>query len=182
MHTLNKNIHHNKRLVEFCLNKAYPEGNITVQRLIDDNLVNGTQVAELAISKTSGIPIDSIGYGMDLVDGSDVKTCTVQEKRQKTWLERNKQRTGEYNIRTEHVAVVGDICNKIGLLRVLIYNPFTQLWKYLIIPKNAFEQLKIIKITFNKLTGDIVGKYKQYEVPSWDKLCESIEYKIQKYK
>lgn len=182
MHTLAKNIHHNKRLIEFCLTKAYPDGIITVERLIDDNLVNGTQVAELAISKTSGIPMDSIGYGMDLEDGSDVKTCTVQEKKQKTWLEKNKQRTGEFNIRTEHVAVVDGICNKIGLLRVMIYNPFTQIWKYLLIPKSAFEQLKIIKITFDKISGSIVGKYKQYEVPSWEELCMKYEYVIQRYK
>ena len=181
MHTLAKNTHHNLRLIEFCLQKAYPDGNITVERLISDNLVNGTQVAELAISRTSGIPMDKIGYGMDLEDGSDVKTSTVQEIKNKTWLEKNKQRTGEYNISISHAAPVKDICNKIGVLRVIVYNPFTDKNHFLLIPKEAYEKLKIIKISFNKVTGDILGIYKQYEVDTWEKLCERCEYVIRKY-
>lgn len=182
MHTLAKNTHHNIRLIEFCLQKAYPDGGITVERLIADNLVNGTQVAELAISRTSGIPMDSIGYGMDLEDGSDVKTTTVQCKTNKNWLVKNKIRTGKYNLQTQHCAVVTKIVNKIGLLRVISYNPFTDKTHFLLIPKSVHEKLKVIKISFNKITGEIIGIYKQYEVEDWNALCARCEYTIQKYK
>lgn len=181
MHTLAKNTHHNIRLINFCLNKAYPDGEITVERLIEDNLVNGTQVAELAISRTSGIPMDSIGYGMDLEDGSDVKTCTVQLIRNKTWLEKDKIRTGEYNISETHAAPVKQISNKIGLLRIIVYNPFSDRTHFLLVPKSAYTHLKVVKITFDKITNEIKGMYKQYEVDCWNKLCEKTEYIIQKY-
>lgn len=179
MHTLNRNRHHNKRLIEFCLHKAYPDGIITVDKLIDDNLVNGTQVAELAISRTAGIPLDLIGIGMDLEDGTDVKTTTVQENKKKTWIVKDNQKTGKYNISISHAAPVKDIINKIGALRVIIYNPFTEKNHFLIIPKEVHQKVRLVKVTFCKTSGNIKGMYSKYEVPTWELLCQPCKFVIQ---
>lgn len=178
MHTLNKNIHHNKRLVEFCLNKAYPEGNITVQRLIDDNLVNGTQVAELAISKTAGIPLDSVGYGKDLIDGTDVKTATIYHRIKKQYYIKNNIRTNEFKEIPDHRAVIRDLTSKVGSLRIILYNPFFDRWYFLIVPNSRFN--KHLELRTNIQTGDLLGNIKEYEVESWEKLCAPCKFEIKK--
>lgn len=182
MHTLAKNTHHNIRLIEFCLQKAYPDGGITVERLIADNLVNGTQVAELAISRTSGISMDSIGHGMDLVDGSDVKTCTVYGHNTKTWKRKNNIKTGEFTVGIEHVARVTGINSKIGTLRVIAYNPFFDVWHYLIIPNKVYDGLYEVTLRFCKITGALIGKYVPYIVNSWEELCCPCIYELKKLK
>ena len=169
MNVLSKNQHHNKRLVEFCLGKAYPDGNITIDRLISDNLINGAQVAELAISKTSGIKLDPIGIGMDLQDGSDVKTMTIYSRIKKQFYIKNKIKTDKYREIIDHRACIKDLHSKIGSLRVILYNPFFNKWYYLIIPNNEFT--KTLEIRTDVLTGNILGKMAKYEVDTWDKLC-----------
>jgi len=173
MHTIAKNSHHNKRLIEFCLERAYPDGIITIERLIDDNIINGTQVAELAVCKTNGnVEIHPIGIGRDLTDDSDVKTVTVQENYKKTWLRRDKQRTGEYNISISHRAQVKDIVNKVGKLRIISYNPFLDHWKFFIVPNEVYGHLKKLTLTFCKESGEPIGIYKQYQVDTWEDLCK----------
>ncbi len=171
MHTLAKNAHHNDRLIKFCLEKAYPDGIITVDRLISDNLVNGTQVAELAVCRTNGVKLCSVGIGRDLEDDSDVKTVTVQENTKKTWLIKDKCKTGKFNTSTSHRAQVKDIVNKIGKLRVICYNPFFDIWSYYVIPYEVHCRLKKLTLTFDKDTGEVVGKYKQFETSSWEEMC-----------
>lgn len=169
MHTLAKNIHHNKRLIEFCLQKAYPDGIITVERLIDDNLVNGTQVAELAISKSSGIKLDSIGYGKDLEDGSDVKTVTIYSRSKKQWRYKNNVRTEEFKLVDDHRACIRDLNVKVGSLRIILFNPFFERWYYLIVPNNEFKNC--LEIRTDKVTGNLLGRVAKFEVDSWEKLC-----------
>jgi hypothetical protein len=174
MHTLQKNSHHNKRLIEFCLQKAYPDGIITIDRLIADNLINGTQVAELAVCRTNGfLDIHPIGIGQDLTDGSDVKTITVQDEKSKTWIVKNGKRTGEFLDRTLRRACVNEIKNKIGDLRVICYNPFNDEWKFFIIPNDVFKGMKKISISFDKQTHQPNGLYAKFEVPSWLDLCKN---------
>lgn len=180
MHTLAKNTHHNIRLIEFCLQKAYPDGIITVERLINDNLVNGTQVAELAISRSSGIAMDEIGYGMDLKDGSDVKTCTVYAHNTKTWKTQNKVKTGEFKVGIEHVARVTKINSKIGTLRVIAYNPFFDQWWFLIIPNSVYDGLYEVTLRFCMNTGRLIGKYSNYIVDSWEELCQPYVYELKR--
>lgn len=180
MHTLAKNTHHNKRLIEFCLHKAYPDGKITVEKLIEDNLVNSTQVAELAISRTSGIPLDEIGYGQDLQDGSDVKTTTVYGHNTKVWKKKNKVKTGEYSTGIEHVARVTGINTKIGSLRIIAYNPFFERWYYLIIPNSVYTNLYEVTLRFCMKTGELIGKYVPYIVNTWEELCQPCIYELKK--
>lgn len=173
MHTLASNRFHNERLIRFCLEKAYPDGLITVERLIEDNIINGTQVAELAVCKTNGnVEIHPVGIGRDLTDDSDVKTVTVQANQKKTWLKKEKQRTGEYNISISHRAQVKDIVNKVGKLRIIAYNPFFEDWKFFVVPKHVYGHLRKLTLTFDKETGEPLGIYKQYQVESWEDMCK----------
>lgn len=176
MHTLQKNIHHNKRLIEFCLEKAYPDGNITVERLINDNLVNGTQVAELAVSKTSGIKLDSIGYGKDLVDGSDVKTVTIYSRNKKQFYYKGKVKTDKFKVIVDHRALIHDLNSKIGSLRIILYNPFHDRWYYLVVPNHEYKNNLEIRTNIN--TGNILGKLAKYEVDSWDRLCAPCTFQL----
>lgn len=180
MHTLAKNMHHNKRLVEFCLSKAYPDGVITVERLIDDNLVNGTQVAELAISRTSGIKLDSIGYGKDLEDGSDVKTVTIYSRMKKQWVYKNNQKTEQYKLIEDHRACIRDLNVKIGTLRIILYNPYFDQWKYLLVPNMEFKNT--LEIRTCKTTGNILGRLSKYEVKTWDGLCAPSYFELKNIK
>lgn len=174
MHTLASNKGHNDRLIRYCLEKAYPDGIITVERLIEDNLVNGTQVAELAVCKTNGtVEMCPIGIGRDLTDDSDVKTVTVQESRKKTWLVKNKVRTGEYNISLSHRTKIKDVHHKIGKLRVICYNPYHDHWKFFVIPNEVFSGLKQLCMAFDKETGEPIGIYKEYEVSTWEEMCRN---------
>ena len=174
MHTLARNSHHNDRLIKYCLERCYPDGIITVDRLIEDNLVNGTQVAEMAVCRTNGmVEMCPIGIGRDLTDDSDVKTITVQENYKKTWLVQNKIRTGQYNISTSHRAQIKDVQNKIGKLRVICYNPFTDGWKFFVVPHEVYGHLRKLTFTFNKETGDVIGIYKDYEVETWEEMCKN---------
>jgi len=181
MHTLAKNQHHNVRLIEYCLTKAYPDGIITVERLINDNLVNGTQVAELAISKTSGVAMCTQGVGRDLVDNTDVKTTTVYAHNTKSWEIKDKKRTGNFKAGIEHVARVTGINCKIGALRIIAYNPFFERWYFLIVPNSIYHGLYEVTLRFSKENGDIIGKYIPYEVPTWEELCRPIQFEIRKY-
>jgi hypothetical protein len=173
MHQLKKNEHHNERLIRFFIEKAYPNGTPTVEELIQDNIINGTQLSELAISRTSGISMDDVGIGMDLSDGSDVKTTTVGPKPTKTWLKIDGVKSDKFNISVRHQAVVTKVKNKIGTLRIVAYNPFTEGWHFFIVPKKVYTHLKQVTITFNKKTGKPMGMYSQYEVQGWEKFCKT---------
>lgn len=172
MHEQSRFKHHNDRLIKFCLEKCYPDGIITVERLISDNLVNGTQVAEMAVCRTNGkVEMCPIGIGRDLTDDSDVKTITVQSSKKKTWLKKNKIRTGQYNISISHKSKIKDVHHKIGKLRVICYNPFHEHWRFFVIPNEFYKHIKQLCITFNKDTGETIGIYKVYEVETWEEMC-----------
>jgi hypothetical protein len=166
MSTLAKHSHHNRRLVEFCLPIAYPDGKITIERLIDDNLITGSQVAELAICRMSEIlKIDSVGIGCDLSDGSDVKTTTVSE-----YCKFDKE-SGNV-VSSRYQCKVHDIGNKTGTLRIITFNPFSNLWKFFIVPNSEFAGKKSIYIGFDKETGETIGKWSTFEVGDWKELSK----------
>mgnify|MGYP000361310682 CR=1 FL=1 len=168
MSTLAKHSHHNRRLVEFCLPIAYPNG-VTVERLIEDNLIAGSQVAELAICRMSNfLTVDSVGIGYDLSDGSDVKTTTVSE-----YCKFDKN-TGSL-MSSRYQCKVHDIGNKSGALRIITFNPFSQLWKFFIVPNSEFAGKKSIYIGFDKITGETIGKWSSFEVEGWEELSKKLK-------
>jgi len=124
--------------------------------------------------------MDKIGYGMDLIDGSDVKTCTVYGHNTKTWKMKNNIKTGEYRVGLEHVARVTGIGSKIGSLRVIAYNPFFEQWYYLIIPYSVYEKLYEVTLRFCMQTGKLIGKYVPYIVNTWEELCAPCKYELKR--
>lgn len=165
--------HHNRRLLEFCLPLAFPDGEITLERLIDNNLISASQVAELAVCKTSGVEMCSIGYGRDLTDDSDVKTVTVYEKSDKRFKIRNKKQTEEYTTVVRHLARVKDIKNKIGKLRIICFNQYTDKYYFYVVPVDKHKGLKSLSLEYDKFTGEPKGFYTQFLVPTWEELCTS---------
>lgn len=149
------------------MGKAYPGGEPTVEDLIRDNIINGTQLSELAVSKTSGIKIHEIGIGQDLEDGSDIKTATVQ-----LMYNRKKRKDGSVRVNTRHGICIRDINHKIGTLRCIVYNPFFDRWYYFLVPKTVQGVLNHLKIAFDKKTGNPNGKYAQFQVPDWEAVCQ----------
>lgn len=173
MHTLAKNQHHNDRLIEFFMNKAYSEMGLeaTIKSLITDNIINGTQLAELAISRRSGIPMCPIGEHRDLIDDSDVKTVTVQEKYFHPTVK------GKQNKKIKiprYQAVVKNAYKKIGTLRVVCYNPNTDKYHYFLIPPSAYYSVQNITIAFEKETQELTGRFKQFEVESFNDVCRTL--------
>lgn len=161
MISIAKHRHHNERLVRFFLKKAYPGKLPTIEQLITDNIISGTQLSELAISKTTGIDLDEIGISKDLQDDSDVKTATVFEK-----VRRIKGR--EYLQTVAHIRCK----NKIGCLRIITFYPDFDKWHYFIIPNEVRKNSKQIWILFDKVTGEPYGKFSEYQIESWEKFCE----------
>jgi len=169
MHTLACNAHHNERLIRFFMSKAYPNGEPSIEDLIRDNIINGTQLSELAVSKTSGVGMHAVGYGQDLIDGSDVKTSTVQLS-----YSRKKRKDGSVYEIDRHQINIRDIDHKIGTLRCIVYNPFFDRWYFFLVPKSIQGELKHLKISFDKRTGDATGKYAAFEVASWEDVCGNL--------
>lgn len=147
--------HHNERLVRFFLKKVYPGKLPSMNELISDNIIDGNYLAELAVSRISGIPLHEIGIGQDLVDGSDVKTSVAAPK--------------DKSKRQYHLPV-GNISAKIGSLRIIGYIPFSKSWKYFIIPNSEFSEISKLNIAISK-GGEVTGKYAKYEVETWEEFC-----------
>lgn len=173
MHTLAKNQHHNSRLINDFINNAYPDGPPTIQQLIDDNIINGTQIVELAVSKKGGLEFCPIGHNQDYLDGSDVKTVTVSKD---TFIKRTTLKSGikkRYKT-TVYTAKIADVDKKIGVLRVVCWNPFAEKYQYFRIPPSAIYGISKLKISFNSTTFEPLGIYKKYEVDSFDAVSKKL--------
>lgn len=167
MHTLAKNQHHNTRLCYDYLNWAYPDRTPSVDDLINDNIINGTQLVELAVAKTGFLDFCPIGYNQDFLDGSDVKTVTVAKD---VAIKRNilKDGTKRRYKSTSYVAKISDVDKKIGVLRIVCWNPFARKYQYFRIPPSAIYNISKLKISFDSTTFEPLGIYKQYEVPTFE--------------
>ena len=175
---LAKDQHHNDRLVQDLLKHAYGTLEPKVSDLIRDGLIAGSNLAEVAISKISGIPLCPEGIARDLIDNTDVKTITVQEKsffRIKKG-KKTKERVPRYQ------AVVKHAFKKVGVLRVLCFNPY---WKneegvvvgkyfYFMIPPSAYMGVKNITIAFNKETHECKSMYAEYLETDFQAICRSL--------
>lgn len=164
MHTLAKNQHHNTRLIKFFIEKAY-KSEPSIQQLIDDNIINGTQLAELAVSKVYGIPLCEVGEHRDLQDDSDVKTITVQENHLFGTTKGKKDKKKKLII---YNASIKNVNQKIGVLRVICFNPFSNKYHFFKIPASAYFNIKYLKISFDKETQLPSGTYAQFEVSSFE--------------
>lgn len=171
MHTIAKNQHHNTRLIDDFIHIAYPKGQPSIRDLINDNIINGTQILELAVSKTGGIPMCPVGNNRDLIDDSDVKTATVIKsvsiKRATLKGGKKKKYTSTtYKFQIKRVNV------KFGVLRVICWNPFADTYQFFKIPPSAFMGLGSLVVSFDKNKNfKSTGKYAKYEVPSFSQMA-----------
>lgn len=146
--------HHNTRLVEFFLEKVYGTTHPSIEDLLRDNVISGTHLSELAVSRASGIELHPIGIGQDLVDKSDIKTCTVRFE------------SGKYRTQIRHLS------RKCGKLRVIAYNPFFESWHYFILQPKDYLNRPRITIYFDVHTGMPSGKWRNFVVSSWEEFCK----------
>ena len=170
MHTLAKNQHHNTRLIYDFLEKAYPGGKPSFHKLVEDNIINGTQLIELAVSRVKDIEMCPFGYNRDLVDDSDVKTVTIlkDESIKRTVLKDGRKRRYKS---VSYVAKIADVDKKYGVLRVIAWNPFAEKYHYFKIPPSAILGLKKVTMTFDPANDfEATGKYSKYEVSSFDEV------------
>ena len=168
MHSLARNEQTNARLVKDFINKVYDE-TPTYEQLLEDNLISGTQLLEKAVSNVDNISMCPIGYHRDLVDDSDVKTVTVQEN---TSFKKKCLKSGVYKKYKSitHIAPIRDVDKKIGLLRVIVYNPFSEKYHFFRIPPSAKLGIKHLKITFDRTTNLPLGKYSKFEVSNFEEV------------
>jgi len=162
--------HHNDRLVRDLLKHAYGDTTPTLEELIKDGLIAGSNLAEVAISKKSGIELCPVGIKRDLVDDTDVKTITVQEK----YFYKTKNGKATKIKVPRFQAVVKDAHKKIGLLRVVCYNPFSGRYHYFMIPASGYYGVKNITIAFDKETQEPIGKFREFLSLSFDDVCRDL--------
>jgi len=179
MHTLAKNADSNARLIYDFLDKAYPNGKPDFDTLVKDNIINGTQLVEIAVSQVDNIPMCPIGYNRDLIDDSDVKTVTVREVnaiKRKTLKSGTKRR---YKCKS-FIAAIKRVDKKFGVLRVICYNPFLEKYHYFLIPPSAVYGSSSIAMTFDKDTKEPTGKYAEFLVDDFEALSKnlSLQYQI----
>lgn len=173
MHTLAKNQHHNTRLCYDFLKHAYPNGMPSFDDLVNDNIINGTQLVELAIAKAGGLDFCPVGYNQDFLDGSDVKTVTVLKD---VSIKRKVLKSGikkRYKS-TSYVAKIADVDKKLGVLRIVCWNPFAEKYQYFRIPPSAVYGISKLKISFDSTTFEPLGIYKQYEVSSFEDVSNAL--------
>lgn len=166
---LAKDAHHNERLVKDLLKEAY-DGDPTVEELTVDGLLAGSNLAEVAISKRSGIPLCPEGIYRDLIDDTDVKTITVQEKYFYSTV--NKKQTNIKKLRYQ--AVIKQAYKKIGLLRVICFNPFNGSYFYFMIPPSAYYNVKNITIAFDKRSQLPTGRFAEFLTLTFNDICRHL--------
>jgi hypothetical protein len=173
MHTLAKNIEHNSRLIYDFIDKAYPDGIPDFHTLVKDNIINGTQLLELAVNKVDNIGMCEIGYHRDLIDDSDVKTLTVQKS-----YTRKKRKLKSGLLRSykslSYVAKIKKVDKKLGVLRVICWNPFAQRYHYFKIPPSLIYGLKCVTVTFDSNTFLPTGKYAECEVETFEEMASKL--------
>lgn len=174
MHTLAKNQHHNTRLIYDFLEKAYPGSKPSFHKLVEDNIINGTQLLELAVNNVDKIGMCPVGDHRDLIDDSDVKTVTVLKdaSTKVSTLANGKKRRYKS---VSYVARISDVHKKIGVLRIIAWNPFAEKYHYFKVPPSAIYGLRKLTMTFDPNKDfQSTGKYSKYEVSSFEDMARKL--------
>lgn len=105
--------------------------------------------------------VDAEGYDF-LPDYSDSKTVSVNEK--------------------SHYAEIGGVENKIGPLRISLYNPITESLAFFFVPKSHLSRVKMpcygvnshkerVKFSYSKVCKDSYGWFDDYRVGTFEELA-----------
>jgi hypothetical protein len=169
MYTVAKNAEHNQRLIMDFLKMAYPSKDPSIKELINDNIINGARIVELAVSRVAGLEFSPTGYNQDFIDMSDVKTATLQ-KHDRVRTQVLASGTKKRYKSTSYTVSIGDVNKKYGVLRIIAWNKFLNKYHFFRIPPSAVFNRSILKITFDGETISPTGKYAQYEVSSFEEV------------
>ena len=156
---------------EFGKYLGYPKSTLkTMQKAINDGLLQRERLVELAISRVSNIPLDS-KKGMDLADGSDVKTSISLARR--THLDKANY-MNSIKVTSLHA--------KVGDLRIVGYNKILDKFHYFYVPHDAYQGITRVEIVLEQFTDhshqpEFTGnanrdrKWWNYEVDTFEDLC-----------
>ena len=108
---------------------------VTMNKLLDMGLVQVSTAFEHALANVGGFEVVSID-GCDGSDGSDAKLCSVRFRANQT----------------AYSACVSGTKNKIGKLRVQVYERMTNKFYFFVIPNEAYCNITYVEIPF-KLDG-----------------------------
>ena len=124
--------------------------------LLNDGVIQVSTVFEQALAKLGKYTVVSEDTH-DFCNGDDAKMCTVTVRSKGT----------------TYTAQVSGVANKIGNLRVQVYERITKSFYYFLIPNESFNDLKVVEIRFNlDGTPNRNTKWWQYEVPSFEDLAK----------
>lgn len=144
---------------------------VGIEKAVKMGLIQRDRLVEMAISAVAELQMDSRD-GQDHEDGSDTKTVVSS-------IKNNHKARGSWM----HSFPVRKIANKVGPLRVVAYNKFTDDFHYFFIPHAAYQHcgntVEIVAESFNgyyeepEFTGQPRKhlKWWQYEVPSFEEMC-----------
>lgn len=130
----------NRELVRLAFSNYYRKEYVTLEDAIEflweRNLVDVGELTELAITKQGKLKKESRGNkGFDFNDHSDSKYCTVNHYEKISY------------------ATIAGICNKIGPLRVMVYEPLTNKNYFFKIPHKVYKPFTLandtIKVWFD---------------------------------
>lgn len=141
-----------------------------LQKAIFDGLLQRERLVELAVSRVSGIKLDST-HGMDMADSSDVKTVVSVGRK-------NNKNTGQW----VNSFKVPRVYTKVGDLRIVAYNKILDQFHYFFVPYSAYRNIKVLEIVLETHTNhgsefEFTGlpnrnkKWWNYEVDSFEDLC-----------
>jgi hypothetical protein len=138
-------------------------------------LYGAGKLLEAAISKKKGLERHDT-EGKDFIDGSDAKTSSAR------WSSSN----------TKYSANIGDVFNKIGLLRCVVYERQLDKFYFFLIPRSAYAHIpksSNIEINFNldgtpkKIPGNnTIINWWDFEVSDFDGILQDIELPYINYK
>ena len=141
-----------------------------VNTLVSMGLLQRDRLVEMALSKVSGIAMDST-YGQDFADGSDAKSVVLS-------MRNNNKIKGTWTASFPVVKVAG----KNGDLLVVAYNKVLNKFHYFRVPFDAYQHIThVLEIILERYentytepawTGkcNVKCKWWQYEVDSFNKL------------
>tara|TARA_A100001201_G_scaffold142038_1_gene139093 strand:- start:643 stop:1182 length:540 start_codon:yes stop_codon:yes gene_type:complete len=119
-----------------------------------------TFIENVMADNSGGTFVKESGDGRDFSDDSDAKKSIVQFHR------------GRYD------AAINSIRNKLGTLRVIVYDKHNNKFHYFKIPKSAYGNISMIEISFNIKNGNESickpnrnTKWWAYEVDTFEELC-----------
>ena len=158
MATKESSIHYDVKNFNVLFDKVYNELPLkkkkqyktVLSEIVSTGILNVSMLLEMALANSGNFNHTSVNY-MDFSDKSDAKLISSRWHGGKN--KRGEHKNHGYNVSHANKNI-------------------TNCHNYILIPRSAFEHLKSdLNISINKHSGMLVGRYAQYEVSTFDELC-----------